>query len=131
MAAAYLGPELRQWLLQHCTPGERSDVAALLDELNLRGLDRGDADLIMLDQARDIGSSFPHLTVGFCILPLRVSAAFRRGRLIWIGVVETLTGPARFVGRLDLVAAWASDPAVLGLVEAQDEMLAIARKMYP
>ena len=131
MAGAFLGPELRQWLLEHGTPSERSDVAALLEEFGLRGIDRRDADLITLDQARAIGSSLPLLTVNCYILPWRVSAAFRRDRLLWIGIVETHSGPARFVGRIDLLAAWASNPAVLGLVDAQDELLALARLMYP
>ena len=125
-----ISPEARKWLRGHCTHEERLDVIDLVHDLQPKGLDTNDADLIKLKQGADVGSSLINLRVDCFILPLRVSAAFRLGRLVWLGILRTASGPARFVGRLDIVCAWGSDPS-LGLVKAEADMLDIARVMYP
>jgi hypothetical protein len=131
MVTVAIGPEAKDWLDKNCNRSERDDVSQWMQDLGHTGLDPGDADRIKLVQGQTVGTAYTGLTVNCFIVPLRVSTAWRKGRTLWLGILETASGPSAFAGRLDLVAVFATDPTVMGLVSAEMDILAVARLMYP
>ncbi len=134
MPVAFPSKSFSDWLTKNCTPDEQRSVTAMIRDLNRYGLNLSDPELTKLTRGHAIGGSLG-LRINVYVMPERISISLGSIRKTWFGIVEVAASGGSLgqvlVGRLLVLKAWTTDPNVMGLRAAEQDLIAQAQIEYP